>query len=1005
MVYVTDRRAVLGGSSVAGYDANGRPLTDRPAFVTYSFEQDTSALNVAGNGQAFVDSFKALTDAQRQLAREAFRQWDAASGITFFEVPAGQGDIKLAVFDFDKGGPYNSSQAAAYAGGEQFFISDKIGTGSQQLYLHEIGHNLGLKHSFDGEYTLAPADDNYGNTVMSYTSGGFSGATLGRLDLEAITYLYGAAGSDGRQVASWRWDAATYTLTQTGFDTGEVIRGIGANDVIDARGGDDTINASGGNDRLYGGAGRDTINVTMSARTDTLIDGGSGDDTINITYNAAGTFRVDGGADTDMLWILAWNFAGNRISLADMLANGSQLANVERVGFALPEGRAMTVIGSPVADQIFFGAGNDVGEGGAGDDYLSGGLGDDRIDGGDGNDTLIGGGGRDRLYGGAGDDSLSVTLSGSFDGIVLDGGAGRDTASITLAGAAGRTLALSAIGAVAVETINVTAGAGDDTLVNDLGAVALSLSGGAGDDRIEAGAGSGSLRGDDGADTLVAGSAMTFLYGGAGADRFVFDAITASTTAAQDQIEDFQTGIDTIDLSGFNSIAATIGTASQNNWISLSAGGTSFSLFVRHALSIGDVIRGATGTAAGETLTGSAGRDVLRGLGGDDVLVGGGGADVLVGGAGTDTFRGTRADLAGDTLRDFTFGERIHVTDAGAGLAVTQVGTRVTLAGGTALTVARGGDLRLDVRAAADGGMEVFAARRIVDQDFDGDGRSDILWRSDAGALTTWSSTGDAWNGATGVLHFVGAEWKIAGTGDFNGDGVSDLLWRNDNGRMTDWFGTGRGFDGATNVDYYAGADWKIAGTGDVTGDGRDDIVWRNDNGALSVWVATDAGFDGASGIAYQVGADWTLAGMADLDGDGRSDIVWRNTAGVVTHWTSTGDGFATAGATLSAGADWRIAGTADFNGDTLEDVLWRNDAGVVTQWLSTGTGFAPASFALAVGAEWQVAATGDYNGDGRADILWRNAGGAVTTWVAAGDSFEGATPVFAAGADWGVFV
>ena len=84
----------------------------------------------------------------------------------------------------------------------------------------------------------------------------------------------------------------------------------------------------------------------------------------------------------------------------------------EEEGFYVP-GTAYFV-GSPDADTL---------DGGGGNDWIFGGEGDDTLDGNTGNDRLIGGEGRDVLDGGEGDD----WLSGGAGTDTLTGGAGADT--------------------------------------------------------------------------------------------------------------------------------------------------------------------------------------------------------------------------------------------------------------------------------------------------------------------------------------------------------------------------------------------------------------------------------------------------------------------------------------------------------------------------------------------------------------------------------------------------
>ena len=124
--------------------------------------------------------------------------------------------------------------------------------------------------------------------------------------------------------------------------------------------------------------------------------------------------------------------------------------------------------------------------------------------------------------------------------------------------------------------------------------------------------------------------------------------------------------------------------------------------------------------------------------------------------------------------------------------------------------------------------------------DFNGDNKSDILWRKNDGQVALWQMDGLNILSQNYLNPYptVDNAWKIAGTGDFNGDGKSDILWRNDDGSTNIWLMDGANVLSAGPISQYPTVDnsWKISGTGDFNGDGKSDILWRNTNGSTNIW-------------------------------------------------------------------------------------------------------------------------------------------------------------------------
>jgi len=297
--------------------------------------------------------------------------------------------------------------------------------------------------------------------------------------------------------------------------------------------------------------------------------------------------------------------------------------------------------------------------------------------------------------------------------------------------------------------------------------------------------------------------------------------------------------------------------------------------------------------------------------------------------------------------------------------------------------------------AATGGGVQLtFGGLSSVGSgDFDGDGRRDVILLATNSALTVarGQSNGSFVEQSSLAANTLDARWSVAGIGDFNGDGRSDILWRHHSGVIGQWSGQIGQFSNNSGVAANAvGNDWTIVGVADFNGDGRADILWRHSSGELGQWLAQPNGsFNNNGGAAANVvDPSWTVVATRDFNGDGKADLLWRHASGAFAEWQGTGSGKLVNAGAVMAGATGSVVGAGDFTADGKDDIVMRHPAtGVLTMWQAQdgGTFAALKPLAQVNDLNWKILTIGDFNGDGRDDLLWRHNSGATTEWLSLG--------------------
>jgi|GEM_PF-5229842 len=385
------------------------------------------------------------------------------------------------------------------------------------------------------------------------------------------------------------------------------ITGNSLINILDGGAGDDTLIGDLGDDSYIVDSSKDVVVEKLSEGNDTVFSSSNswvmslnvekliminnvngtgignsssntilGDDSNNIINGMAGSDFMIGGLGDDIYYVD--NKDDNITELANegtdtiytSLSSYTVKDNLENL--TLLGNLASSATGNFLDNKIIGNSGNNSINGLDGNDSIDGSSGNDKIDGGNGNDTIIGGLGSDNLLGSAGDDWLQggmgantlsgglgsdiFTISESATDIITDLG-GSDSLNVLFKGSVKATLTSSWTATSNTQnnssaTIETASGYTVDLSAVNLGSKGFNIT------LAPLAVGNYTLKGSSQADTITGGNGKDIISGGLGndvllgggdSDIFVFNFLPTSSSPNLDNIADFTSGSDKIQLS------------------------------------------------------------------------------------------------------------------------------------------------------------------------------------------------------------------------------------------------------------------------------------------------------------------------------------------------------------------------------------------------------------------------------------------------------------------------